>query len=56
MEGKNPEAKVPHRYWHDMWLTDALPTSLDFSSPVRGMRGAQAELTSRCIIVLSGLV
>ena len=31
MEGKNPEAKVPHRYWDDMWLTDALPTSLDFS-------------------------
>jgi hypothetical protein len=32
MEGKDPEAKVPHRYWDDMWLTDALPTSLDFSS------------------------
>jgi SAM-dependent methyltransferase len=27
--------KVPHRYWDDMWLTDALPTSLDFSLGVR---------------------
>ena len=27
--------KVPHRYWDDMWLTDALPTPLDFSLGVR---------------------
>jgi SAM-dependent methyltransferase len=32
--GKDPVAKVPHRYWDDMWLTDALPTPLDFSSGV----------------------
>ena len=27
--------KVPHRYWDDMWLTDVLPTPLDFSLGVR---------------------
>src|SRR2546421_8100695 len=27
--------KVPHRYWDDMWLTDALPTPLDFSPGIR---------------------
>jgi SAM-dependent methyltransferase len=32
---KDPMAKVPHRYWDDMWLTDAFPTPLDFSSGVR---------------------
>ena len=35
MEGKDPVAKVPRRYWDDMWLTDALPAPLDFSSGVR---------------------
>ena len=34
MAGEDPLAKVPHRYWDDMWLTDALPTPLDFSSGV----------------------
>src|SRR5438105_3266212 len=27
--------KVPHRYWDDMWLTDALPKPLDFSPGIR---------------------
>jgi SAM-dependent methyltransferase len=35
VEGDDPVAKVSHRYWDDMWLTDALPTPLDFSSGVR---------------------
>ncbi len=35
MEAKDPLAKVPPRYWDDMWLTDALPTPLDFSSSAR---------------------
>jgi SAM-dependent methyltransferase len=30
----DPVAKVSHRYWDDMWLTDALPTPLDFSPGV----------------------
>jgi SAM-dependent methyltransferase len=34
VEAKDLSSKVPHRYWDDMWLTDALPTSLDFSSGV----------------------
>jgi SAM-dependent methyltransferase len=34
VEEKDSQAKVPHRYWDDMWLTDALPTPLDFSSGV----------------------
>jgi hypothetical protein len=39
MEGKDTEAKVPHRYWHDMWLTDALSTPLDFSLRRSGQTG-----------------
>jgi SAM-dependent methyltransferase len=35
VEGDDPVAKVSHRYWDDMWLTDTLPTPLDFSSGVR---------------------
>jgi SAM-dependent methyltransferase len=35
VEGDDPVAKVSHRYWDDMWLTDALPTPLDFSTGVR---------------------
>jgi len=35
VEGNAPTDKVPHRYWDDMWLTDALPTPLDFSSGIR---------------------
>jgi hypothetical protein len=46
MEGKNPEAKVPRRYWDDMWLSDALPTPLDFSSGVRVNRFRATFVTS----------
>ena len=35
MEGNDPLAKVPYRYWDEMWSIDALPTPLDFSSGVR---------------------
>jgi 2-polyprenyl-3-methyl-5-hydroxy-6-metoxy-1,4-benzoquinol methylase len=35
VEGLDPLAKVPHQYWDDMWLTDALPTPLDLSSGLR---------------------
>jgi SAM-dependent methyltransferase len=34
VEGDDPAAKVSRRYWDDMWLTDALPAPLDFSSGV----------------------